>query len=54
MRNLTSGGTTTTHQLYASELLNGMSAVEEMIFRDKVDVLYDPRVCSQRRRNERL
>ncbi|OJJ84395.1 uncharacterized protein ASPGLDRAFT_35659 [Aspergillus glaucus CBS 516.65] len=50
--NLTPSGTDIKPQLYASEPLDGMSAVEELIFREKVDVLYDPKVCARRHRIE--
>lgn len=50
--NLTPSGTDIEPKLYASEPLDGMSAVEELIFREKVDVLYDPKVCARRRRIE--
>lgn len=49
---LTPSGTDIKPQLYASEPLDGISAVEELIFREKVDVLYDPKVCARRHRIE--
>lgn len=52
MRNLTPGGTVSEPQFYASEPLDGMTVVEDMIFCDKIDVLYDPCVASRRRRIE--
>lgn len=36
----------------SSENVSGMAVVEEMIFRDKKDVVYDPRVSARRRRVE--
>jgi hypothetical protein len=52
MRNLTPGGTAVEPKFYSSEPINGMTAVEEMIFRDKIDVCYDPRYAARRRRIE--
>ncbi|XHG05990.1 hypothetical protein AWENTII_009202 [Aspergillus wentii] len=36
-------------QAGTSDSVDGMAAVEELILRDKVDILYDPRVCARRR-----
>lgn len=52
MRNLTPTGKVVEPQFYATAPLDGMTLVEELIFRDKIDVLYDPRVSARRRRIE--
>ena len=49
MRNTTPGAPSSNPQFYASEPLTGMTAVEELIFRDKVDIIYDLRISSRRR-----
>lgn len=51
-RNLTPGGLVVAPQFYASEPVDSMTVVEDMIFRDKADIVYDPRVSSRRRRPE--
>lgn len=52
IQNLTPAAHVEEPHFYASEPLNGMTVVEDMVFRDKVDVVYDPRVSSRRRRIE--
>lgn len=39
-------------QSYTSSPADGIAAVEEMIFHDKMDIVYDPKVCSRRCRIE--
>ena len=39
-------------QFHISEPLNLASAVEDLIFKDKIDIEYDPRITSRRRRIE--
>lgn len=51
-RNPTPGGRAVSRRFYASELVNGVTAVEELIFRDKIDIVYDHCVSSRRRRPE--
>ncbi|PGH05607.1 hypothetical protein AJ79_06774 [Helicocarpus griseus UAMH5409] len=51
-RNITPGGKVVQPQFRAAQPITGMTAVEEMVFRDKIDVLYDPSVSSRRRRIE--
>ena len=36
----------------SEEFIDGMTVVEDLIFRDKVDIAYDPRVSPRRRRIE--
>lgn len=48
MWNLTPTGTFVEPKLYASQLLDFVKALEEM-FRDEVDILYDPRTAARRR-----
>ncbi|KAN0081995.1 hypothetical protein V8E54_003293 [Elaphomyces granulatus] len=52
MRNVTPGSPSSNPQFYVSESLSGMTAVEELIFRDKISIVYDPRISSRRRRIE--
>ncbi|KKK26856.1 hypothetical protein ARAM_003456 [Aspergillus rambellii] len=51
-RNLTPGAKPVEPQFCASQPVDGMTILEELIFRDKVDILYDPCVSSRRRRRE--
>lgn len=51
-RNFTPGGLAVSPQFHASEPVDGMTAVEELIFKDKIDIVYDPCVSSRRRRPE--
>lgn len=50
MRNLAPGTKIITPHFHVSSLLTGMSAVEDMMFRKKIDVLFDPRDTSHRNR----
>lgn len=52
LRNLTPNGTVVEPRFYSSEPVDGMTAVEELTFREKKDVVYDPRVSARRRRIE--
>lgn len=50
--NITPGARGTAHRFHIAPPLDGMSAVEDMVFRKKVDVLFDPQNSSCRRRME--
>lgn len=52
MRNITPNSNIKTPRFYSSPPLNGMSAVENMVFRKKVYVLFDPRDMFCRRKME--
>lgn len=51
-RNLTPGGFAVASKFDVSESVNGMDAMDDLIFRDKTDIVYDPRISSRRRRVE--
>lgn len=51
-RNMTPGGKIIPPYFYSSLPQGGMVAVEEMVFRDKIDFPYDPCVSARRRRIE--
>lgn len=51
-RNLTPGSSIISPQFHASEPVNGITLVENLIFRDKADIVYDPSISSRRRRPE--
>lgn len=51
-RNLTPGGRPTALQFYASEPVSGLTVLEDLVYRDKIDVSYDPLEASRRRRIE--
>lgn len=52
MRNITPNANTTTPRFYSSAPLSGMSAVEDIVFRRKIDILFDPKDALGRRRVE--
>lgn len=49
-KSLSPGNCVAATQLYASELIDGTTIVEELIFRDKADIVYDSLLSSRRRR----
>ena len=51
-RNITPNGTPTEPQSFISEPIDPLVALEDLIFRDKIDICYDPRVSARRRRIE--
>ena len=51
-RNITPGSQPDTHQSYYSAPITLQTAVEDMVFRDKIDVAYNVTVTSRRRRIE--
>ncbi|TQB70591.1 hypothetical protein MPDQ_000310 [Monascus purpureus] len=49
VRNMTPGGKVVEPQFYASDDVDPLTVLDDLIFRDKVDVVYGPRVAARRR-----